>query len=155
MQETFQEFLNDYGSTTYRFKKISKNYEIKVLFSGIENKVFQRIVSIFLNNAPVMVAISETNTNNTVFMKILQDAANNPIGEKLFKPDSGIKRVNMQIKAILPQQISNSIIYENIIKLGYGLQQKELYIRESQFIFNNEQMYLTEYVLPSLVNLLK
>ncbi|HMT03191.1 MAG TPA: hypothetical protein PKD00_07805 [Burkholderiales bacterium] len=155
MQETFQEFLNDYGSTTYRFKKISKNYEIKVLFSGIENKIFQRIVSIFLNNAPVIVAISETDTNNSVFMKILKDAANNSIGEKLFNPDSGIKRVNMQIKAILPQQISNAIIYENIIKLGYGFQQKELYIRESQFIFNNEQMHLTEYVLPSLVNLLK
>ncbi len=155
MQKKFQEFLNDYGSTTYRFKKISKNYEVKVLFSGIMNEVFQRIVSINLNNLPVMIAISETNTNNSVFMKILQDAANNPIGEKLFKPDSGIKRVNMQIKVILPQQIFNSIVYEYIIKLGYQLKQKEFYMRESQFIFNNEQMHLTEYVLPSLVNLLK
>lgn len=155
MQERFQEFLNDYGSTTYRFKKMSKNHKVKVLFSGINNKIFQRIVSIYLNNVPVMIAVSETNTNNKTFMKILEDAASNPIGEKLFKPDSEIKRVNMQIKVILPQEISNSIVYEHIIELGYELQQKDFYIRESQFIFYNEQMHLTEYVLPSLVNLLK
>ncbi len=154
MQDRFQEFLNDYGSTTKRFKEISKNNVVEVLFSGVTNNNFQRIVSIFLDNISIMVAISETNITNATFLQILQDSANNPIGEKLFESSSGIKRINMQISTISLQQITNQVIYEYLHQLGYNIQQV-FYIRKSQFILNNEFMQLTEYILPSLLNLLQ
>lgn len=158
-----KQFLNYSGSTTKLFKSTTYNYKIEVLSSevkemskdssGIHNNNFQRIVVIYLDNIPIMIALSYTNCSCQKFFSILQEADTKPIGEFLFVAHSGIKRAKMKIYQIKIKNIQNNVIRDYILQLPLP-NNYAIYERKSRFTYHKdkktEKMFLIEYMLPGL-----
>jgi chorismate-pyruvate lyase len=147
-----EEFLRDSGSTTGYFKQLTDDYGLEILRHGIIGDTFERAIAIYLNKAPCMLAVSKTKVEYPCFFEILQNAGDVSIGTKLFAPDSGITRTNLQISKINLKDIEHKEIVNFIHKMNYNL--NELYYRKSDFIYQQQKMHLDEYVLPSLIEIL-
>lgn len=146
------EFLRDPGSTTGYFSQLSLDYRLDILQHGINGEYFERIIAIYLNSTPCLVAISRTKINFPVFLDILQNAGHIPIGTRLFAPNSGINRENLDINPIYVDDIENLIIADFISTITTN--DKKLYCRTSDFIFEDQMMHLDEYALPGLIQIL-
>lgn len=147
------DIINNNQSMTLYLKKLNSQFKVQELYNGIERGEYRRFVAISLDNTPVIVAISSTTPNNQVFYNILANSKNNSIGTKLFAHNSGIKRnPNMQIQTITVDNINGNILKNYLLKLGFSKNQPIL-MRISIFTTNNknEQMHLTEFLLPSIV----
>jgi len=147
-----EEFLQDPGSTTGYFSQLSHEYRLEILKHGINGDSFERIIAIYLNNIPCMLAISKTSLSFPLFLDILQNAGQIPIGTRLFAPDSSIIRANLQISLIDKKKIDNPIIARFIEDVKY--EGAQLYSRMSDFVFEEQFMHLDEYALPGLVDIL-
>lgn len=147
-------FLANPGSTTIFFKKITKEYQLKILDNNYLANRLERITIIELDHIPVMLNLSYTSLTNSKFIDILENAATTPIGTKLFVPNSGIKRAQMSVSQIGVNQIDNVIIQNYMHELGLDTK-TQLYVRQSQFTYQDEVMHLVEYILPGLVTLLE
>jgi chorismate-pyruvate lyase len=146
-----KKFLSCYDSTTKLFKTISDHYYLEVLDSAINGDRFTRRVLIHVANLPVMFGISHTKLTNKHFLQMLTNASNNPIGIQLFAPNSNIKRTNMIIDQVAADAIDCNIVQDYLAKNNI---RDKLHRRQSQFIYNNEIMELTEYCLPNLLTVL-
>lgn len=146
-----EEFLKDYGSTTSSFKQMSDKYRLDVLSNGFIGEEFYRIVAIYVDDLGVMLGLSVTHQNHATFLDILQNAKHIPIGVQLFNPENQITRTNVSIFKINVSQITNLIITDYLALNGII---GEIYVRQSDFIKNNETMSLIEYILPGLEVLL-
>lgn len=147
-----EEFLRDPGSTTGYFNQLSLDYRLDILQHGINGECFERIIAIYLNSIPCLVAISRTKINFPLFLDILQNAGHIPIGTRLFAPNSSIKRENLNINPIFVDDIENLIIANFISTITTN--DKKLYCRTSDFTFEDQMMHLDEYTLPGLTKIL-
>ncbi len=107
---TVLDFFSNWGSTTQIFKSWTTDIQIMVLENQVKQNIFNRIVVILIDKIPVLLGHSETCINNTCFFEILNYARSTPIGTSLFAPNSGIKRINLEIKKMPTSQITNKII---------------------------------------------
>lgn len=151
--EEIEEFLRDPGSTTGYFSQLSHDYQLEILKHGINGEYFERIIAIYLNGVPCIVAISKTRVDSPVFFDILRNAGQVPIGTKLFATDANITRTNLDISIVAPNDIKNSIIANFIASIS--IESKGLYYRTSDFVFEDQIMHLDEYALPGLTQILK
>lgn len=147
-----EEFLRDPGSSTGYFSQLTNDYKLEILHHGRNGNNFERIIAIYLNKIPCMLAVSKTNLEFPLFLDILKNAKQIPIGTRLFAPDSGISRINLQISKIRQQDVHNSEILDFIHRMNYTMD--ELYYRKSDFVYQEQIMCLDEYCLPGLVNIL-
>lgn len=143
-----KEFLLDPGSSTEHFSKLACDYAIEVLKSAESDGYFERVVAIYLGKVPCMVAISRTLTADLIFLDILQNAGKIPIGRKLFAVDSGITRTNLDVETIAKSAIKDITVTNFIERIELSV--AELYIRTSDFIYQDQKMHLDEYILPGL-----
>lgn len=148
-----EEFLRDPGSTTGYFSQLAHDYRLDILSHGINGEYFERVIAIYLNGIPCIVAISRTRIKFPLFLDILQNAGHIPIGTRLFAPNSNIVRANLNIGVVTPDNINNSKI-NNFIR-DLAIESKELYCRTSDFVFEGQTMHLDEYTLPGLAKILK
>lgn len=143
----WEDIVYDPGSTTKAFKFLTNNYNLEVLLSQVEGDCFQRIVRISLDGMPVMIALSTTKLKNSLFLDILQNAHNIPIGVRLFAPGSGITREAMQVSKLDYAMLDNNRVKTYIPPIKPD---EVLYYRSSVFNCGAESMELKEYVLPGL-----
>ncbi len=143
----WKDIVYDLGSTTKAFKYLSDDYKLEILYSDFEGDLFKRIIVIKLDDIPVMIAISETNISDGLFLDILQNAYTTPIGTKLFSPELGIKRGDMRVIRVNIADINDHLISCYIKELGVA---GELYLRISRFTCKKQTMELKEYILPGL-----
>ena len=141
------DFVNDPGSTTKAFKLLTTDYKLEILSSNFTVSGFERIIVIKLDKIPVMVAISTTSHKDCLFLDILKNAENTPIGVKLFEQGSSIKRGNMSVTPIKINKINSQVIKQYILQ---NVVVDTLYLRRSSFTCRGESMELSEYVLPGL-----
>lgn len=147
-----EEFLQDPCSTTGYFKQLSHNYELEILQHGMNGDNFERIIAIYLNKIPCMLAISKTKIKFPLFFDILQNAGHIPIGTRLFATESNISRINLQIGKAVLTDIHNVRILEFLQNMKYSTD--DLYYRTSDFIHQEQIMHLDEYALPGLIKIL-
>ena len=147
-----EEFLRDPGSSTGYFNQLTGDYKLEILHHGINGDTFERVIAIYLDKIPCMLAISRTKLEFPLFLDILQNAKQIPIGTRLFAKDSGITRTNLQISKIITKDVHKLEILDFIHKMNYICD--ELYLRKSDFVFQEQIMHLDEYALPGLVDIL-
>ncbi|MCE2706265.1 MAG: hypothetical protein LW807_04240 [Proteobacteria bacterium] len=141
-------------SMTNSLKKLDHNFKVSLIYNGVENANYTRFVALELESTPVIVAISSTKLSNRTFLNILSQAHNNSIGTQLFAKNSKIKRdPNMQINNIIISQIQSKIVYDYLNNIGYKSDQT-IIERISSFYYKNEDMQLTEYILPKIKDFL-
>jgi chorismate-pyruvate lyase len=150
---TIEEFLRDPGSTTGYFKTLSDDYRLEILKHGLNEDRFERVISIYLDGIPVMLATSQTSIQDPLFLDILQNAGQIPIGTRLFAANSGIIRTNLQITEIFSDDVAHDVICSELKSIGCV--NETLYFRSSDFIYENQKMSLYEYSLPGMVELLR
>ncbi len=149
--------MNNPQSMTKFLQSLNHKLSIKKISDFTSGNQFTRIISMDLDDTSVLIGVSTTDKNSPTFYDILSHADTNPIGNKLFATNSKIHRnSNMQTSIIDIKSIMDSkIVQEYLIKtLKYNNNQK-IIMRQS--IFENddyEKMYLTEYVLPSIIKFL-
>jgi chorismate-pyruvate lyase len=141
------EFLGNPGSTTKLFKALTDDYVLEILGCGVYAGVFQRITLIKLDQIPVMLGLSVTQTTNPLFMDIIQNTATAPIGNRLFDADSTISRGEMIVRKIAINDIANQVVFKYVRDMNID---DELYYRYSVFRSGQEAMELNEYILPGL-----
>lgn len=142
--------INNKKSMTASLKQLNNHFSVSVLFNGLENKQYRRIVAIKLESTPVLVAMSSTSLKNKTFYNILSNSKDSSIGLKLFASNGKIKRdQNMQITKLKIKDIENNGVHNYILSLGYNDDQRTIK-RSSIFRHQNESMQLTEYILPSI-----
>lgn len=148
------DFINDYGSTTKILKKMDYEYSLDVLYSDFDYGNFKRIALIKLNQSPVILGISTADRDSPKFLKILQQAAENPIGEQLFADNTKITRSKMVVSLVSIRDIKDLMIQQKLKKL-MSMGVIEIYHRYSIFSFSygKEFMRLDEYILPALKEL--
>lgn len=142
-----EQIIYDPGSTTKAFKYLTDDYKLEILFSGFDKNLFKRTIVIKLDDIPVMLAVSETQVSNDLFLDILQNAHHTPIGVKLFSPELAIKRGEMQVTQINVEMIDDLIVANYIKALNIS---ERLFYRTSIFTSNMQIMELKEYILPGL-----
>ena len=148
--------INNPQSMTKSLQSLKHKLSIKKISDISTHNQFTRIISMDLDGTSVLIGLSTTDINSPTFYDILSHANTNPIGNKLFAPNSKIHRKsNIQISIIDIKAIDSEIVKDYLIKtLKYNDNQK-IIIRQSIFESDDhEQMYLTEYVLPSIINFL-
>jgi chorismate-pyruvate lyase len=143
----WHDIVYDPGSTTKAFKILTSDYKLDVLFSDFDNNLFKRVIVINLDQVPVMVALSATKITNNLFLDILQNAHTTPIGLRLFAPDSCIRRGSMLVSTLDISEISDQTILNYLHTINHD---NQLYFRSSIFTYGHETMYLGEYILPGL-----
>ena len=144
-----EKIAQDHGSLTKKLKTLNENFSIELLQTGNNSTEYRRTIAEKLNNVPVVMASSFTELKNTFFVDLLANSATKSIGETLFAHDSKVKRKQMNNKHITIQEIKNPTIQEYLYKIGYNTQTKIIY-RNSIFTFENQNMHIEEYFLPSL-----
>lgn len=154
-KQSLWQIVHNPDSMTKSLKAINSDFSVQVLQTGESGSQYIRVSVLKLSGTPVLAAVSQTNSNNKIFVAILSGANKHSIGEVLFSPNSSIKRSdNMIIKDIHLHDISNPVIFKYLISLGYA-QNQNIIARQSQFYYNKERMDLIEYILPSINTYLK
>ncbi|MDQ5922036.1 MAG: hypothetical protein QG673_2095 [Pseudomonadota bacterium] len=154
-KQSLWQIVHNPDSMTRSLKAINSDFSVQVLQTGESNSQYIRVSVLKLSGTPVLAAVSQTSSNNKIFVSILSSANKHSIGDALFSPNSLIKRSdNMTIKNIHLQDISNPAIFKYLIGLGYT-QNQNIIARQSQFYYNKEHMDLIEYILPSINAYLK
>ncbi|NNM60311.1 MAG: hypothetical protein HKM04_10930 [Legionellales bacterium] len=150
---TFSQFLYSQTSMTKQLEDLNSKLTVEILYSKMEgHRNFDRIVSLKLQNKPVIVGVSQANRDNPYFVDLLKDASTKPIGKILFSKDSGVTRdPNMRVEKINLSAISDVIVRTYMMNLGYS-NQDVIYKRTSIFHKDKESMQVIEYVLPSIHN---
>ena len=152
---TFDQLINNKDSMTKSLKGLNQNLSIEVLKTGRQSQNYVRISSLKLDNTPVIVAISKTKITNKWFCLLLVNANSSPIGNKLFAPDSEVKRGKMIITKIYIEDIKDPVIIKYLNKLGSHLKEPFIIMRKSSFYYHEEDMDLIEYILPSINQFIK
>lgn len=147
-----EEFLRDPGSTTGYFSQLTDDYKLEILHHGINGDSFERIIAIYLDKVPCMLAVSRSKIEFPLFLDILQNAKHVPIGTRLFAPDSGISRINLQITKATTKDIYDAEMLGFMHKMNYTTD--EFYCRKSDFMYQEQIMHLDEYCLPGLIDIL-
>ncbi len=142
---TLNEFINDYGSATANFKKLSSDYSLELLNLSKNFKTVERLIKVSVAKQVVMFGLSITDESNSSFVDLLTNSGGIPIGIRLFEKDSLFKRQSMKVIKITKNQIDNLQILNYI-----NDDLKEIYYRESVFVKGEESMLLKEYFLPNL-----
>ena len=146
----FEELLNSCASMTYQLEALGHKLTVTLIQEGVNKNSFSRFIFLNLNQKPVIAAYSSCQLKDQYFVKLLQNANITPIGKFLFAPYSEVKREdNMQISFIKLEDISQQIIQTNLLQQNYQPQQ-QLWLRSSVFSYQNEKLYLDEFILPEL-----
>jgi chorismate-pyruvate lyase len=140
-----EDFLADLGSATAILKRIPSEFTLQVLHQGFYYDNYYRVVSIGLDTELILLGVSRTKSK--FFQDILEQSNQQPIGIKLFEKPGMIKRVNMQVEKISYKDINEPLVLNHLKDIGY---QDELYVRHSIFVSDEEEMELTEYIIPCL-----
>ena len=147
---TMNQVVSNHGSMTTTLKQLNSDFTVKVLYTGVEDDKYNRIVTLQLNQKPVIDAISTTALHNAYFVNLLSHADTQPIGSILFAPHSTVHRnQHMQILYSELSHIHNNVIRRHLFSLGYTIHTK-IIIRISEFDYNLQTMQLREYILPQL-----
>lgn len=150
----FEQFLHDKSSTTALFKKLPRKYSLQLLQNKDDLDSYRRVSLISLDNKPIILGISHASYKSDSFINILKTANIAPIGEQLFLKTSGIIRDSMQISKVAVADIDDRLLREYFSSNGYEAN-LELYVRQSIFKKNDEQLSLTEYIFPILASFLE
>jgi chorismate-pyruvate lyase len=159
---------------TAALKSINPNFTVTILKSGMsqeisqskkinthqgmskqhknqaESEYYERNIVLNLNNVPVLVATSQTLLSNAIFLDILQNSGTQPIGNRLFAPDSSIKRdPTMSIRKVCIVDIDNIILQDYLLSLNYN-KNDTLIMRKSYFYYKKEALQLIEFILPTI-----
>lgn len=150
----FEQFLHDKSSTTALFKKLPSKYSLQLLQNQDDIDSYRRVSLISLDNKPIILGVSRARHESGSFINILKTANLAPIGEQLFLKTSGIIRDSMQISTVAVAEIDDHLLSEYFSSNGYAAN-LELYVRQSIFKKNDEQLSLTEYIFPILARFLE
>jgi chorismate-pyruvate lyase len=148
-EHSFEAFLNNKNPISPSLKKLNKNFSVEILKNGVLSNNYERISSLKLENTPVVVSSVTTNIANTNLVSILRSASTTPIGVAVKKSSLDIDRSNMVIKIGTVKDVKNELAHKYINELAYNDNVK-IIIRSSEYKYKSEQMFLTEYVLPSM-----
>lgn len=146
---TINQLLDNKQSMTGQLEDLDSDLTVDVLYSGVENKKFERIVSLNLADEPVLIGVSQARQSSPYFVNILKNANTTPIGMVLFAPNSQIRRDDMQVETIHLSSIKDIIVKEYLSELGYNYD-THIYKRVSTFRYKKQSMQLIEYILPSI-----
>lgn len=144
---TWDDIVYDPGSTTKIFTCLTNDYQLQLIASGVVDNLFKRIVIIKLDQLPVMLALSVTTIQDELFVGILKNSRDIPIGVRLFAPKSDIARLNMKVLKAKLSDVKHSFI---LAYLDFLTKKDELFMRASIFKYKDQTMKLYEYVLPGL-----
>lgn len=150
----FEELLNSCGSMTSQLEELGQQLTVTLLQEGIINNERWRIITLNLNDCPVILASSHCSVNAEFFCNLLKNASVTPIGKFLFAPQSRVTRdLDMQLELISRNQSKTSNLYNYLETHNYCIDQ-QFWQRSSTFHYQRETLKLVEILLPELESFL-
>jgi chorismate-pyruvate lyase len=147
---TINQLLQNRQSMTRQLENIDADLDVDILYTGMQAKKFKRIVSLRLNDEPILIGVSQARKTSPYFVKILKNAYTTSIGKALFAKNSQIKRdANMRVMTVHLSAIKDIAVRNYIAGLGYDYN-THIYKRISTFRYKKQSMQLIEYILPSI-----
>jgi len=148
---SYHDFLHNPGSMTAELHKISNNLKVSVIPANSTVNKHARLVVLSLDNVPVLVGYSISNRADHIFYDILTNSDNQPIGLSLFA-NPEIQRTKLLVRTVTIGDIGYPEIIECLHNLG-EVSDVLLDQRFSEFTSGGQRMYLYEYILPGLQNI--
>ena len=134
-------------SLTQGLESLNASFSVKLLYLGEQKNnsfhadvIFTRQVHLCLNNAPVVWAESICDVKS-MFWRDYLNCGTQALGRKLFDHGNKIYRSPFKYRLFTPDQLPLALVGQNC---------QTIIARSSDFMFENEQLCLTEYFLPSL-----
>ena len=146
----FEELLNSCGSMTRQLEALGQKLTVTLLQEYATAEERWRIITLNLNQRPVILAASHCALSAEFFCNLLKNASITPIGKFLFAANSPVTRDdNMQIASICHTEISSPPLSNFLHSLHYQSDQ-QFWQRQSVFNYADEQLFLTEIILPEV-----
>lgn len=135
---------------TRQLEELGQQLSVTLLQEHTTTEERWRIITLNLNQRPVILAASHCALSAEFFCNLLKNAAITPIGKFLFAANSPVTRDdNMQITSITRAEINSPPLSNYLQSLHYQPDQ-QFWQRQSVFNYADERLFLTEIILPEV-----